>query len=251
MRNLLLTIRFNGSNYCGYQVQKNGISIAEKVQDAIQNLTGTRSDIKGCSRTDSGVHAFMYCLSFKTDSKIPCEKIVQGMNRFLPHDIAVYDCAQMPEDFHARYHCIGKEYVYYFHNSYNKDPFLHLLAYRYGYNIDIDKINAAAKALVGTHDFKSFCGANTTITDTTRTIYNFNAVRDKDVVKLFISGDGFLFNMVRIIVGTMLWVNSGRLDKCDIQKILDGKNRDLAGPTAPAHGLYLNKVFYNPLDISN
>ena len=245
MRNLLLTIKFCGSAYCGYQVQKNGITIAEKIQNAIEKLTGVRSDIKGCSRTDSGVHAMMYCISFKTESKIPCNKIVQGMNRFLPHDIAVYDCKEMSHDFHARYSCLGKEYLYCFHNSYNKDPFLHLLAYRYGYNIDVDKIGDAGQILVGTHDFKSFCGANTKIIDTVRTVHSFDAVRQGDMVKVYISGDGFLFNMVRIMIGTMLWVNSGRITKDDLSEILKAKDRSLAGPTAPAHGLYLNRVFYS------
>ena len=245
MRNLLLTLRFVGTNYCGYQVQNNGITIAEKIQDAIESLTGVRSDIKGCSRTDSGVHAFMYCLNFKTDSKIPVCKIVQGMNRFLPHDIAVYDCKEVPLDFHARYFCKGKEYVYYFHNSYNKDPFLHSLAYRYGYNIDVDKLNKVGQILVGTHDFKSFCSVGTKVTDTVRTIYDFKAVRENELVKVYISGNGFLFNMVRIIMGTMLWINNDRLSEDDLTEILLSKDRSLAGPTAPAYGLYLNKVFYD------
>lgn len=245
MRNIMLTIRFNGTAYCGYQVQKNGITIAEKVQDAIEKLTKTRSDIKGCSRTDSGVHAYMYCLNFHTISTIPCNKMIQGLNRFLPQDISVYDCKDMQIDFHARYHCSGKEYVYIFHNSYNRDAFLHNLAYQYGYNIDENKINDAGKLLIGTHDFKSFCSVNTDIQDTVRTIYDFKAVRENDIVKIYISGNGFLFNMVRIIVGTMLWVNSDRLNQDDIKNILHGKDRSLAGPTAPAHGLYLNKVFYD------
>lgn len=244
MRNIFLTIRFIGTNYCGYQVQKNGVTIAEKIQDSIEAVTSVRSDIKGCSRTDSGVHANQYCLNFYTHSQIPCDKLRKALNYYLPLDISVTSCSEVEKDFHARYSSKGKEYVYLIHNAPYRDPFLQNLAYEYPYNINIDKIQKAADFMTGTHDFKSFCSTKTDIENTIRTIYYFNIKQENELVKLYIAGDGFLFNMVRIMVGTLLWVNQGRISEDSIPEIISKKDRNSSGVTAPAHGLYLNKVLY-------
>ncbi|MDR2655753.1 MAG: tRNA pseudouridine(38-40) synthase TruA [Oscillospiraceae bacterium] len=244
MRNLLLSLKFKGTPFCGYQVQKNGVTVAEKLQNAIEAVTGVRSDIKGCSRTDSGVHANMYCANFKTESKIACGKMRDALNFHLPYEIVVYDCREAPLDFHARYHCSGKEYMYLFHNAPWRDPFVRNLALEFGYNMDISRINRAAAHFVGTHDFASLCGAAGGAKDTVRTVMRAEAIREGEFVKMFFAADGFLFNMVRIMVGTLIWVNQGRIEPDDIPGILDKKDRNRAGPTAPAHGLYLNRVFY-------
>jgi len=244
MRNILCTLRFDGTPFCGYQVQKNGVTIAEKVQDAIEAVTGIRSDIKGCSRTDAKVHANMYCLNFHTASGIPCDKLIRALNMHLPYEIAVYDCREVADDFHARYHCKGKEYMYLIHNHLCRQPFLQNLAYEYRYSIDTDQLNQAGKAFIGTHDFKSFCSVKADVEDTTRTVSGFGVLREGEMVKIYVAGDGFLFNMVRIMVGTLLWISQGRLKPDAIPDILAARDRSQAGVTAPAHGLYLNKVLY-------
>ncbi|MBQ5312070.1 MAG: tRNA pseudouridine synthase A, partial [Oscillospiraceae bacterium] len=166
------------------------------------------------------------------------------MNSLLPDDIAILACEDVAPDFHARYSCRGKEYIYLIHNGDIKDPFLYRRAYHYPYRMDIERMTEAAEHLRGTHDFSSFCGTSGLKDDNTRTINDIGIRKDGDMAILTVSADGFLYNMVRIICGTLLFVSEGKLSPDDIQTILDAKNRDLAGPTAPPDGLYLNRVFY-------
>lgn len=245
MRNFLLTIRFLGTPYVGWQVQKNGISVMEKVQDAIEKVTGVRSDVKGCSRTDSGVHANMYCLSFKTESTIPTEKLPIALNRKLPDAITVMSCEEKTMDFHARYNCLGKEYLYKIHCSRFRDPFLHQLVLEYPRPLNVRAMQAACVHFEGTHDFRSFCSIRTDQEDTTRTLWWVKVEKNGEMLEVRVAGDGFLFNMVRIIIGTLLWVGSGVLSPEDVLRIRESKERDYAGMTAQAYGLYLNRVFYN------
>lgn len=244
MRNLHLYIAYDGSNYHGFQVQKNAITITEVFQDALEKLTGVRSDIKGCSRTDSGVHARDYGLSFMTDSKIKPENIVSGLNRFLPEDIVVKSCREMPEDFHGRYNVISKEYVYRILNTRQRSPFEVKKSFHYYWDLDVEKMSAAAKYIEGTHDFSAFCSDEGT-GDNRRTVYSCTVTRVGDFVEVKVSADGFLYNMVRIIVGTLLRVSQGKIQPEDIPKILESKDREKAGPTARPYGLYLNKVNYD------
>lgn len=244
MRNLLLTISYDGSNYHGWQVQKNAVTVQEVFQNAVKKLFKQNIDIKGCSRTDSGVHANKYCVSFKADTNIPCENIIMALNSYLPDDIAVLNCTDMDIDFHARYNVVKKEYVYIINNSKIRNPFLRNYAFWYRYDIDTDYLNEQAQAFVGTYDYSGFCSANSGVEDTVRTVQSFEVSRKGDMVYFKVSADGFLYNMVRIMVGTLLFVNEGKIKKDELKNVILSKNRKLAGKTAPPQGLYLNDVIY-------
>lgn len=243
MRNILVTLKFCGTNYHGFQAQKNALSVCEVFQNAVEKVFGKRYDVKGCSRTDAGVHANKYCLSMKIESLIPCDKLVLALNSGLPDDIAVTTTREVPDDFHARYSCIGKEYVYVIRNSRIRDPFSPNLSYRLSYNLDADMLNSEAQGFVGTHDFSAVCAAIDG--DTVRTITSFKVERRDDYVYFTVSGNGFLYNMVRIMVGTLVHIAMGRLEKGTIPEIIASRDRSRAGKTMPAQGLFLNDVFYN------
>lgn len=247
-RQLLLTVQYRGTRYHGYQVQPNGITIAQVLQDAIERIFKSRLDIKGCSRTDAGVHANAFRASLRTVSNIPCDAVVRAMNVNLPEDVAVSECQEVPSSFHPRYDCIGKRYVYKIYNGKVKNPFLTDLALFYKYPLDVDKMHNAAQNFVGTHDFQAFCSAGSSIEDTVRTISAASVKRDADMVVFSVIGNGFLYNMVRIMVGTLLDVSRGVFAPDDITKMIDSKDRGMAGTTAPPHGLYLDEVFYKTLD---
>ncbi len=244
MRNLLVTISYDGSAYHGWQVQKNAVTVQQVFQRAVEKLLCVKTDIKGCSRTDSGVHANMYCVSFKTASEIPCKNIVLGLNTYLPKDIAVLDCAEKEQDFHARYSVKSKEYIYRIYNERIRNPFLADYAYHYWYPIDAEFLNDEAQAFVGTHDFSGFCSARSGVEDTVRTVYSFSVERRGAEVLFRVEADGFLYNMVRIMVGTLLFVNEQKIKPGALEAVINSGNRSLAGKTAPAQGLYLNKVNY-------
>ncbi len=244
-RNLLLTLRFVGTRYHGFQVQKNAISVCEVFQDAVQKALGCRPDVKGCSRTDAGVHANMYCASMRLENSIPCERLVFALNSRLPGDIAVTACREVPAEFHARYSCTGKEYLYRLHNARVRDPFSAGLAYRWGYVIDADRLDAEAQAFAGRHDFAAFQAKGGDIADTVRTVERFCVRRDGETVLFRVKGDGFLYKMVRIMVGTLLHIAAGKLPPGCIPGIIESRERARAGKTAPACGLYLNNVYYD------
>lgn len=245
MRNLLLTIAYSGKNFHGWQVQENALTVQEVFQDALFQIIRERPDIKGCSRTDAGVHANRYCVSLKTEHPITEEHLMLAMNRYLPKSAAVLSVERVPDDFHARYSCKGKEYVYRVWNSRVRNPFLDGYALHYRYPIDEKALDGFAQAFVGTHDFSSFCTLDRREKgDFTRTVKYFRIERDGDEVRFSVAADGFLYNMVRIMVGTLLAVQQGRIDGNALSDIIRAENRKAAGPTAPAEGLYLNKVFY-------
>lgn len=244
MRNLLLTIRYDGSSYHGWQVQKNAVTVQQVFQKAVEKLFCEKIDIKGCSRTDSGVHANMYCVSFKTDKNIPCKNIIAGLNTYLPKDIAVTDCKEVAPDFHARYSVRSKKYVYRVYNAQIRDPFLKDYAFHYRYPLNADYLNTESQAFVGTHDFCGFCSSRSDVEDTVRTVYSFSVERKGDEVIFSVEANGFLYNMARIMVGTLLFVNEGKIRPGELAQIIDSKERKRAGKTAPAQGLYLNSVKY-------
>lgn len=244
MRNLLLEISYNGACYHGWQVQANAVTVQEKLQDAIEAVFGAREDVKGCSRTDSGVHANMFCCNFKTEKEIPVNKIPSALNANLPLDISVKSCKEVSLDFHARYDCKGKEYVYKIWNTESRNPFLNKLCYHYKYKIDEKMLSEEAQSFVGKHDFSAFCAAGSSVEDMTREIYSCDVKRQGDEVLFYVRGDGFLYNMVRIMVGTLLDISAGKIEKGSISEIIDSKNRTKAGFTAPPEGLYLNQVYY-------
>jgi tRNA pseudouridine38-40 synthase len=244
MRNILFTIAFEGTRYHGFQVQRNALSVCEAFQDATEKILGTRPDVKGCSRTDAGVHANMYCLSMKLGSAHPCRKLLAAFNHVLPHDIAVLDIQEVPMGFHARYSCTGKEYLYRIHNSHIKDPFSPNLSYQYARPLDCDMLHGEAQAFVGTHDFSAFCSVGAKPGDPVRTITAFRVLREGERALFYVSGNGFLYNMARIMVGTLVYIAAGRIPRGSVPDIIESRDRSRAGKTMPAQGLALNKVFY-------
>ncbi len=237
-------IAYRGTAYHGFQRQENAVGIQNVLEEKLSALTDSAVKLNGCSRTDAGVHAREYCFSFETEHAIPCANIVRGMNSLLPDDLAVLNCEEAPADFHARYSCKGKEYMYLILNRREKDPFLADLALHYPYELDTELMARAAQAFVGKHDFTSFCGTANQKADSFRTIEYFKIEKCENLVKLLVKGDGFLYNMVRIMVGTLIFINEDKLPADCIPRILEVRDRNFAGKTAPAHGLYLNKVYY-------
>lgn len=245
LRNLLLTIAYRGNRLHGWQIQENALTVQEVFQNALFEIIHERPDIKGCSRTDSGVHANMYCVSMKIAHPITNDHLMLAMNRYLPDDVAVLKVEDAPDDFHARYSCKGKEYVYKVWNSRVRNPFLVDFALHYRYDMDVEMLDREAQAFVGAHDFSSFCTLDKREKgDFVRTVRYFRVEREGALVTFTVAADGFLYNMVRIMVGTLLAVNQGRIPQGEIPQIIGEENRKAAGPTAPACGLYLNKVFY-------
>lgn len=244
MRNLLLTISFDGSAYHGWQVQENASTVQQTLQDALEHIIGKRDNIVGCSRTDAGVHANMYCCNMRTESGIGCDKLVSALNAVLPRDISVSDCKEVGFDFHARYDCKSKEYIYQIWNSPCKNPFLYNYSLHYKYHLDEEFLSEQARDFIGTHDFAAFCAAGSSVESTVRTVRSARVERDGDMVIFRVEADGFLYNMVRIMVGTLIDISRGRIPPGSINGIIESKNRFAAGHTAPPHGLFLNKIIY-------
>ncbi len=250
---ILLHISYIGTNYCGYQVQPNGVSVQQKLNEAAKNLFGYDCDIVGCSRTDSGVHANEFCATVTKknedhiDTSIPIGRIAQAMTFWLPEDISVTRAEAVDENFHPRYDVKYKEYVYKVWNSPIRDPFLQGRAWHCPKRIEEDgllKMQRAASFFVGRQDFASFMSADSTVSNTVREVYAAEVNRDGDLISFTVSADGFLYNMVRIFMGTLIDVAYGKVSENDIPKIIEAKKRAAAGSTAPAHGLYLNRVVY-------
>lgn len=245
-KNLLLKIQYDGSGYHGWQIQENAASVQGAFQTALEKVLGECPDIKACSRTDTGVHAREFCISLKLLHDIPPARLAGALNHFLPPDIAVLSCEQVPDDFHARYSCRGKRYVYEIWNNPVRNPFLQGRALHYYHPIDVEKLNAAAAGYIGYHDFTSFCTFDKRETgDLRRTVTESHVTREGDMVRFTVAADGFLYNMVRIMMGTLLFVQMGKIQPAEIPHILEKRDRRLAGNTAPACGLYLEKVFYD------
>lgn len=250
LRNLLITISYDGKSFHGWQIQQNALTVQEVFQNAVSKIIGNDFEIKGCSRTDSGVHANMYCISLKTAHPIPAERLKAALNRWLPLSVAVLDSVEVDSDFHARYSCTSKEYIYKIWNSEVRNPFLDGYALHYRYKIDEELLNKAAQAYVGKHDFTSFCTIdNREMGDMTRNVKAFSVTRNGDMVTMKVEADGFLYNMVRIMVGTLLRVQQGKIPADGILDIIEKRNRKYAGPTAQACGLYLNKVNYSNFNV--
>lgn len=244
MRNLFIRMRFLGTAYHGWQVQDNAVSVQEEFQNAVEQIFGSREQVTGCSRTDSGVHANMYCLVLRTDNPISCFKLIAALNSKLPPDIAVYNIFEVPDDFHPRYSCKSKEYVYKIWNGNARNPFMEGRSLFYHPHIDEDFLNREAQAFVGTHDFTSLSGSRKEVNGNIRTVKRASVERDGDLVTFTVEADGFLYNMVRIMVGTLLFIEAGTIEAGSIPEILEKRDRKAAGFTAAPEGLYLNRVFY-------
>jgi tRNA pseudouridine38-40 synthase len=241
-----MIISYDGKRYHGWQIQKNAVTVQEVYQKALKKVLGYLPDIKGCSRTDSKAHANTYCINFHLQSLIPCDKFVIAVNKHLPKDIAALKCIDVGTNFHARYSCKGKEYVYKIWNHQIRNPFLDGYAMHHWYHLDEYELNVMAQDYVGKKDFTSFCTFDKRETgNMIRTIEYFKVCREQNLLIFKVKADGFLYNMVRIMVGTL--IRNVRKKECSINTILSLKNRSCAGPTAPACGLYLNRVFYEGL----
>lgn len=251
MRNLKVEICYNGTRYHGYQYQINAYTVQEAVEKALAKIMQESVRISGCSRTDTGVHARSYFFSFTTESDIPCGGLVKGMNTLLPNDIAVKACTEEAEEFHARFSSVGKRYIYKIHNGKVRDPFSENLALMYCYGLDDEKLRRCARYFEGTHDFSSFCASASDVEDKTRTIYKTDVRRSGDEVEIEFIGDGFLHNMVRIMVGTMIFYNEDKFDDNYIKSLFEIPDRTRAGKTAAACGLYLDKVYYDETELKN
>lgn len=244
MKRLLFCISYNGSAYHGWQIQKNSLTVQKVVQDAIEKVIGFRNDIVACSRTDAGVHANNFFFHMDSDFKItPCN-MRRAVSGYLPLDIEIKSVIEVDSSFHARYSAKSKEYVYKIWNSKIRNPFLNNLVWNYDRCLNLDRINLAAEELIGEYDFTSFCSVKSDVKDKVRTLYNIEVLKNENMVSFKLVGNGFLHNMVRIIVGTLVNVSEGLIDPMAMYDIINKKDRKSAGRTAPPYGLYLNNVNY-------
>lgn len=245
---VLLRIAYDGSNYSGWQIQPNAVTVEGELQKALNHLFGGEVPMIGASRTDAGVHAYGNVAVIDVNTLIPAEKIPYAINAGLPGDIRIQGAAVVPDDFHPRHTDCVKKYRYSIWNDTFENPMGRLyMNFVYG-NLNVDSMNEAAKAFVGTHDFSSFCAAGSQVEDKTRTIFSLDVIRSGSRIDIEVTGNGFLYNMVRIIAGTLIRVGQGCLQADDIPKIIEGKNRQLAGPTAPARGLALVEIKYKDIE---
>ena len=248
MKRVMLTVAYDGTNYCGWQIQPNGITIESELNRHLCELTGEEIHVIGASRTDAGVHAKGNVAVFDTSVRMPGEKFSYALNTRLPEDIRIQDSREVPVDFHPRFTGTVKTYEYKICNRRFPDPCSRLYSLFYYWDLDEKKMQQAADHLVGTHDFTSFCTAKPEVTDRVRTIYSLDVLREGDMITVRVRGNGFLYNMVRIIVGTLLRVGSGMIDPEEIPQILEAKDRSRAGETARPQGLTLVKIEYPLLD---
>lgn len=244
MRNIKIIIEFDGSNFCGWQKQPKGRTVQQTVEKAINKATNEQIEINGSSRTDAGVHAKGMVANFFTNSTIPADKFREAINARLPEDVSIIKSEEVDENFHARYSSKGKTYSYTIINRYERLSLGHQYLYHYRYKLDMEKMNEACTYFVGKHDFSAFMSPGSSIKTTVRTIHDIHIQKNGDKIIIYVTGDGFLYNMVRIIVGTLLKIGNGKLEPEDIPQIIEEKNRKRAGMCVPPNGLVLEKVFY-------
>ncbi len=244
MKRVKLVVAYDGTNYHGWQVQDNGITIEEVLNRTISELVQEDIKVIGASRTDAGVHACGNVAVFDTESRIPGDKFSFALNQRLPEDIRIQESCEVDADFHPRYADTVKTYEYNILNRRFEMPSKRLYAAFCYYPMDIERMNQAAAYLVGEHDFKSFCSAGAQVQTTVRTIYAVNVTKEDDMVHIRIAGNGFLYNMVRIIAGTLMQVGTGLMEPEQVKEILEARDRSKAGPTAVAKGLTLVEIRY-------
>lgn len=232
-----LIVAYDGTNYKGWQVQPNGITIEEVLNKKLTELLGEEITVAGASRTDSGVHSLGNVAVFDTNTRMPAEKISFALNQRLPEDIVVQDSCEVPEDWHPRYQNSRKTYEYRILNRTFRMPSRRFDTYFYHHPLDVEKMQKAASYLVGEHDFKSFCAIGAQVKTTVRTVYACDVLKNGEIITIRVTGNGFLYNMVRIIAGTLIQVGGGALPPERILEILAAQDRSAAGPTAPAQGL--------------
>jgi pseudouridylate synthase I len=244
MRNIALRLCYDGSAYHGWQVQKTEVTVAETLEKALTKTCGHPVKVVGCGRTDAGVHALRYCANFRTESRIPIDRIPLAVNSRLPMDIAVVDACEAAEDFNSILSCEKKEYTYKILNSNIRNPFLHNRVCFYPSSMDFERFARAGKAFEGTHDFAAVRSVGTETSTTVRTVHWCEAELADGLICVRICADGFLYNMARAIVGTMVYAAHGKFDPEDIPDLLKTGDRRLTGPTMPPQGLYMSRAWY-------
>ncbi len=240
----MIKIEYDGTNYNGWQIQQNGKSVQEEIIKALSKLSGKDIIVHGSGRTDAKVHARGQVASFHLESSIPIERLPMAMNTFLPMDISIKEAQEMPNDFHARYSAIGKRYTYHIYTGRYRSPLIKNYAYHVPRPLDLDKIQQGINLLIGTHDFRGFMSNGSSVENTVRTIHSINLEKRDDNLWLTFEGSGFLYNMVRIMVGTLVEVGISKKTLENINNALEKLDRKYAGHKAPPQGLYLDKVFY-------
>lgn len=244
MKRVMLIIAYDGTNYCGWQIQLNGRTIEEIINDELTSLLKEPITVIGASRTDSGVHALGNVAVFDTSTQIPAEKLSYALNQRLPKDIVIQESKEVAAYFHPRFCNSKKTYQYRILNKKFPLPTERLYTHFIYYPLKLEAMIQATEYLVGEHDFKSFCSSRTQVTSTVRTIYNLDIEKSDDIISITVSGNGFLYNMVRIIVGTLIKVGLGAYPPTYVKEILEKKDRLAAGPKAPAQGLTLQGIEY-------
>ena len=242
--NYHLTMMVDGSGYHGWQRQENAVSVQQKVEEAVFSLFGEHTSVTGCSRTDAGVHARDFHANFKLDKSLPFTPVISGLNFYLPDDICVTDCQPADENFNARFSCITKEYFYVIYDSPYRNPFCAHKAVHCKHRLNAENMERQAKDYIGRYDFSSFCAAGAAVRSNVRTVKNAGVFREGDQVTFYVEADGFLYNMVRIMAGTLLYIEEEKIAPGTIPEIIYSKDRLRAGKTMPPEGLYLNKVNY-------
>lgn len=245
MKRVKLIVAYDGTNYCGWQIQPNGVTIEAVLNRHLSALLKEEITVTGASRTDSGVHSLGNVAVFDTNTRMPADKISFALNQKLPADIVIQDSQEVPADWHPRYQKGRKTYEYRILNKTFRNPTRRLDTYFYHYQLDVEKMQKAAAYLEGTHDFKSFCAVGAQVKTTTRIIYRCEVTKDEDIITIRVTGNGFLYNMVRIIAGTLIRVGAGETAPEEIPLILEKCDRAAAGPTAPAHGLTMMGIEYD------
>ncbi len=244
MRTILMKIEYDGTAYVGWQVQANGLAVQGVVESALAQILHRQVRIHSSGRTDAGVHARGMAAHFQTESQLPLQAFREGVNRFLPSDVAIRDVREMPEGFHARFSARGKWYRYTIYHHAVRSPLAARTSWHLRGDLDLDQVRQAAGYLIGEHDFKAFRSSSCVARTTVREIFQVEVLADHQFVHIDIRGSGFLKNMVRMLVGTLVEVGQGRRPATDLQKLLQGETGVVCGPTAPAHGLCLQEVWY-------
>ena len=245
MRRIRIVVAYDGTNYCGWQIQPNGITIEEILNRQISKLTGEDIRIIGASRTDSGVHALGNVAVFDTESRIPGDRFAHALNQKMPEDIVIVRSDEVQIDWHPRYQNeISKTYEYHIYNAKVRNPLKNRYSTFVSFDLDVEKMRQGAKYILGEHDFASFCSANSQAQTTVRTIYDCTVSKAGDIITIRVTGNGFLYNMVRIIAGTLVKIGGSDMPADAMKGIIAATDRAAAGPTAPAHGLTMIGLKY-------
>ncbi len=244
MRNVCLKIQYDGTTLHGWQRQKDAMTVQQLLEDAVLALTGEDVHIIGCGRTDAGVHALEYVCNFMTDCSIPDTSLPEAINTKIPVCIRVLEAKTVDDAFHAQFDVVKKRYIYKIQTNKIPNVFLSAYTWHFPHKLDIEKMQAAAKHFLGEHNFEAFCASGATVKSFVRTIYDLTVSADENVITIDVCGNGFLYNMVRIIAGTLVYVGNGKIEPDAIKEIIDSRDRTLGGITAPAHGLYMAGTYY-------